>query len=152
MVIFEHIHCPLNRYTFQIRPVREWVEKHCEGRVLNLFAGKTILQVNEVRNDKDMEMPADYHLDALEFLNSWKEQKFNTILLDPPYAYLKSMELYKGVACSPFRQLKDATVNCLEPGGIVITFDYHSIVMGRVRVITFAVALLTAKTGNRSLS
>jgi hypothetical protein len=133
MIIFEHIRCPLNRYTFHIRPVREWVENNCEGRVLNLFAGKTRLRVNEIRNDKDVEMPANYHLDALEFLNTWQGPRFNTILLDPPYAYRKSMELYKGIVCSPFRRLKDAAVNCLEPGGIVITFGYHSIVMGRVR-------------------
>ena len=133
MIIFEHIRCPLNRYTFHIKPVRKWVEKTCEGRVLNLFAGKTLLQVNEIRNDKDPEMPAAHHLDALDFLNSWNGPKFNTILLDPPYAYRKSMELYKGNICSPFRQLKDAALKCLEPEGVVITFGYHSIVMGRTR-------------------
>ncbi|WP_317173763.1 RsmD family RNA methyltransferase [Mucilaginibacter rigui] len=101
--------------------------------MLNLFAGKTKLSVNETRNDLNPDMPADHHLDALDFLKAWQGPKFNTILLDPPYAYRKSMELYKGIICSPFRQLKDAAVSCLEPGGIVITFGYHSIVMGKVR-------------------
>jgi len=78
-------------------------------------------------------MPADHHLDALEFLETWQETKFRTILLDLPYAYRKSMELYKGIVCSPFRQMKDAALHCLEPGGIVLTFGYHSIVMGRNR-------------------
>ncbi|MFC0513138.1 hypothetical protein ACFFGT_02965 [Mucilaginibacter angelicae] len=133
MVIFEHIRCPLHRYTFQIKPVRSWVEQRCEGSVLNLFAGKTILQVNETRNDLDFDMPAAYHLDAVQFLNTWQGPKFNTILLDPPYAFRKSMELYKGIVCSPFRQLKDAALSCLQPEGIVITFGYHSIVMGRSR-------------------
>lgn len=133
MLIFEHFRCPLNRYTFRIRPVREWVEKTCEGRVLNLFAGKTILKVKETRNDLDPEMPAEHHLDALEFLNKWQGAKFDTILLDPPYAYRKSMELYKGIVCSPFRRLKDAATTVLEPGGIVITFGYHSVVMGKNR-------------------
>ncbi|GAA3989566.1 hypothetical protein [Mucilaginibacter dorajii] len=133
MIIFEHVRCPLHRYTFSVKPIRDWVERSCEGTVLNLFAGTTILQVNELRNDLDPEMPADFHMDALEFLRSWKGPRFQTILLDPPYAYRKSMELYKGMVCSPFRQLKDVVELCLEPGGIVITFGYHSIVMGKGR-------------------
>ncbi|MCC8407720.1 hypothetical protein LJ707_02185 [Mucilaginibacter sp. UR6-1] len=78
-------------------------------------------------------MPAAYHLDALQFLLSWNGGRFNTILLDPPYAYRKSMELYKGMVCSPFRQLKDAIPRVLVPGGLVITFGYHSVVMGKSR-------------------
>lgn len=133
MVQFEHFQCPLHRYTFSVKPIRQWVEQRCEGQVLNLFAGQTMLQVNETRNDLDPVMPANYHLDALDFLRSWQGKKFDTILLDPPYAYRKSMEMYKGIICSPFRQLKDEIPHCLEPGGIVITFGYHSVVMGKTR-------------------
>lgn len=144
MVQFEHIRCPLHRYTFSVRPIREWVERHCEGKVLNLFAGPTLLAVDEVRNDLDTAMPADYYLDALAFLRSWKHEPFDTILLDPPYAFRKSMELYKGLVCSPFRQLKDEIPRVLAPGGIVITFGYHSVVMGRQRgFVTERIALFS---------
>jgi hypothetical protein len=130
---FDHIRCPLHRYTFRVKAIRNWVEQTCEGRVLNLFAGPTKLAVDEIRNDLDPEMPTDFHQDALGLLRGWRGEKFKTILLDPPYAYRKSMELYKGMVCSPFRQLKDAIPDCLEPGGQVITFGYHSIVMGHNR-------------------
>lgn len=43
------------------------------------------------------------------------------------------MEMYKGIRCSPFRQLKDEIPKLLLPGGIVITFGYHSVVMGKNR-------------------
>jgi len=132
-ILFNHFRCPLNRYTFSVAPVRAWVESVCKGRVLNLFAGKTKLAVDETRNDLDPEVPADYHLDALEFLRRWKGEKFDTILLDPPYAYRKSMEMYKGMVCSPFRKLKDAIPACLHPAGVMVTFGYHSIVMGSSR-------------------
>lgn len=136
MIVFDHIRCPLHRYTFSVKPIRHWVEQACEGQVLNLFAGKTILQLPEVRNDIDPEMPADFHLDALRFVRAWKGGRFNTIVLDPPYAYRKSMELYKGNICSPFRQLKDELIRCIEPGGKVITFGYHSVSMGAGRGFT----------------
>jgi len=132
-VNFDYIKCPLNRYTFSVRPMKEWVETNCEGETLNLFAGKTKLLVNEIRNDLDGEMLADYHMDALAFVLDWNGEKFNTVLLDPPYAYRKSMEMYKGIIASPFRQLKDAIPDILKDNGIVITFGYHSTVMGTGR-------------------
>lgn len=130
---FDYIKCPLNRYTFSVRPMKEWVETNCEGKTLNLFAGKTKLLVNEIRNDLDSDMLADYHLDALAFVLNWNGEKFDTVLLDPPYAYRKSMEMYKGIIASPFRQLKDAIPDILKDNGIVITFGYHSTVMGTGR-------------------
>lgn len=130
---FDYIKCPLNRYTFSIAPIRQWVESVCSGKVLNLFAGITKLSVDEVRNDLDVSALADYHMDALEFVLSWDGDKFDTVLLDPPYAYRKSMEMYKGIVASPFRQLKDAIPSILNVGGTVITFGYHSTVMGTNR-------------------
>jgi hypothetical protein len=131
--IFNYIKCPLHRYTFSIAPMRKWVEENSVGRTLNLFAGNTKLDIDEIRNDMNKEMPADYHLDAVEFLRTWDGRKFRTILLDPPYSYRKSMEMYKGMKCSPFRLLKDNIHNVLLPNGIVITFGYHSVVMGTNR-------------------
>lgn len=131
--IFEYIKCPLHRYTFKIKPIRQWVERNCEGKTLNLFAGKTKLNIDEVRNDLDIEALSDYKMDAVEFLRSYSGKKFNTVLLDPPYAYRKSMEMYNGIRCSPFRQLKDEIKNILIFGGKVITFGYHSNTMGENR-------------------
>ena len=133
MITFDYIKCPLHRYTFQIKPIREWTEKNCTGRTLNLFAGKTKLNIDETRNDLDKEAIADYNMDALAFVKTWKGKKFDTILLDPPYAYRKSMEMYKGIIASPFRQLKDSIPRILTKNGTVITFGYHSVSMGTSR-------------------
>lgn len=131
--MFDYIKCPINRWTFKVNAIREWVEKTCEGKTLNLFAGRTILNIDEVRNDLDDDAIKDYQEDALQFLKEWKGDKFDTILLDPPYAYRKSMELYKGIKASPFRQLKDVIPPVLKPNGLVITFGYHSNTMSKGR-------------------
>ena len=133
---FDYIKCPLHRYTFSVKPIREWTERNCEGKTLNLFAGRTKLNIDEIRNDLDEEALADFRMDALEFLRTWKGEKFDTVLLDPPYAYRKSMEMYKGIRCSPFKQLKDEIPNVLKQGGKVITFGYHSNTMGQNRGFT----------------
>lgn len=134
---FDYIKCPLNRYTFSVKPIREWVEKTCEGYTLNAFAGRTkLLTVDEERNDLDEEALADWHMDAVEFARSWCGTKFDTILLDPPYSFRKSMEMYGGRKASRFRQLKDELTGIMNKGGIVITFGYHSVCMGIGRGFT----------------
>jgi len=131
--LFDYIRCPIHQYTFQVRSIRKWTENNCEGRTLNLFAGKTKLNIDEVRNDLDHEALADYRMNAVEFLRTWQGEKFDTILLDPPYSFRKSMKMYNGIKCSPFKQLKDEIKNVLNKGGEVITFGYHSNVMGENR-------------------
>lgn len=127
-----YLKTPLHKYTFSIRPIREWVESRCQGKVLNLFAGKTKLNCNEVRNDVDATMLADTHKDALDFVLSCKD-KFDTILLDPPYAYRKSMEMYNGHKASRFNEVKDNLHKILNKNGKVITFGYQSVSMGKTR-------------------
>jgi len=128
-----YVKTPIHRYTFKSKKLRQWVEENVEGRVLNLFAGQIKLQCNETRNDIDETMLAHYHLDAVDFCRQWSGDKFDTIILDPPYSYRKSMEKYNGKVMSPFNQLKDEVVRILEPGGIVMTFGYHSVSMGTKR-------------------
>jgi hypothetical protein len=130
---FTYLKTPLNKFTFKSKKILGWVVDNCEGKVLNLFAGETPLGIAEVRNDIREEMNADYHMDALEFVEKWDTSPFDTIILDPPYAYRKSMELYDGAVSSQFNRLKDAIVPILSDTGIVITFGYHSNVMGSGR-------------------
>jgi len=127
------VRTPLNKYTFKNKPMREWAEKHCLGYTLNLFCGPTRLSINELRNDLDTEVDADFHFDALDYVTISKGEVFETILLDPPYSYRKSMEFYGGRKASQFNQLKDALPRILKPNGRVITFGYHSVSMGKSR-------------------
>ncbi len=131
-----HVKCPLNRYTFKVSAIKKLVEEIAEGKVLNLFAGLVELKLDEIRNDLDGEMNAEYHMDALAFIKQFAipgRLYFNTVLLDPPYSYRKSMEMYHGKVTSPFNALKDAIPSVLNKDGLVITFGYHSIVMGSGR-------------------
>ena len=61
-----YLKTPLNKYTFAIKPIREWVENNSKGKVLNLFAGKTKLNLDEFRVDQDETMIADWYGDAYD--------------------------------------------------------------------------------------
>lgn len=130
---FDYIRCPINKQTFKVKSIREWVERTCEGKTLNLFAGKTKLNLDEIRNDLNKNVLADYFKDALQFVKEWDGDKFDSILLDPPYSYRKSMEFYNGIKASPFRQLKDNIPRILKFNGLVVSFGYHSNTMGKCR-------------------
>ena len=129
----EIIRTRLRRYTFEVDKIREWVERQCSGRVLNLFAGYNLLNVDEVRNDLDPDAPADYHLDCLDFVNTWDGEPFDTVVLDPPYAIRKSMEMYGGRKVSRFKLLADALPRILTENARIISFGYHTTFMGAGR-------------------
>lgn len=128
----ELINTNLKRYTFQSPKIKKWVEENSNGKCLNLFAGKTKLNLDEIRNDIDNEMLAENHLDALEFVKKCKI-KFDTIILDPPYAYRKAMEMYKGNYTSKFKLIADKIPRLLKKNGKVISFGYHTTFMGKKR-------------------
>ena len=137
-IVFTYLRQPLNRYTFRAPKTRAWVEEHCQGKVvLNLFAGPTRLNgCVEVANDIDPTIPCTlFQMDALECARMFREagELFDVVLIDGPYSYRKSMELYNGHKNSRFKQLLDVIPDILTPHGIVINFGYLSRVMSASR-------------------
>jgi hypothetical protein len=132
---FTYLTQPPKRYTFQQPKLREWTEKQCKGKVLNLFAGTTKLNVDEVRVDIDKNVPADYYMEAFEFVNFAKEQgmKFDTIVLDPPYNLRKSREKYGGRYIGSFTKIKNALLPLMNEGCIVISYGYDTVGMSKCR-------------------
>lgn len=133
MIKFIYLKQPLRPYTFEAPKIKKWIEDRAKGFVLNLFAGKTRLCVDELRNDIDKTYLQDYYKDAYNFVREWNGKKFDTIILDPPYSYRKGMEKYKGHYTSKFNLIKEEIPLILNKNGIVITFGYHSTFMGKKR-------------------
>jgi len=123
----------LRRHTFESPRIRKWAESRSSGKVLNLFAGPTKLDLDEVRNDINLEIDADYHMDAYDFVHHWNGSKFDTIILDPPYSYRKAMEMYNGYRNSRFKMVADNADRILNEDGVIISFGYHSTFMGLKR-------------------
>ncbi len=149
---FTYLKQPLNKYTFKAPKTKAWVEQHCEGKfVLNLFGGPTRLQgCFETSNDLNTELKTTYHQDALELIQGLAvgAEKFDVVVLDPPYAYRKSMECYKGnQIASRFKQLLDVVPKVLKANGEVITFGYHSSAMSGKRGFRIAEICLISHGG-----
>jgi hypothetical protein len=131
---FTYMTQPPKRYTFEQPRLKEWVESWCRGKVLNLFAGKTRLKVDEIRNDIDKSMPADYHMDAYEFVKTWGG-RFDTVILDPPYNLRKAREKYDGKYVGSFTKIRDILPRILKIGSRIITLGYDSVGIKNTRKV-----------------
>lgn len=144
---FTFLQQTLNRFTFRVKGIRNWVESQCKDKtVLNLFGGPTRLRgcietsndlehKAKLKNGRWLDIETTYHMDALDCVKMLiaQKRKYQRIVLDPPYSYRKSMEMYNGNLASRFKQICDLIPQLLTPDGKVITFGYHSIVMGEER-------------------
>jgi len=134
---FTYLKQPPSKFTFDMPKLKRWVEDRCEGKVLNLFAGKTMLGIDELRNDICIDMPAHYHLEVEEFIKMAVEKglKFDTVILDPPYNSRKSREKYEGRYIGSFTKIKDILPQIITENGLVITFGYDTVGMSKSRGI-----------------
>ncbi len=130
---FTYLMQPSKRYTFEQPKLKQWVELWCRGKVLNLFAGKVRLNVDEARNDIDLSMNADYYWDAFQFVANWKGKKFDTVILDPPYTYRKAKELYNNHLMGQLPRLKNKLLSILNDKARVISLGYDSVGMSTKR-------------------
>lgn len=88
----------LTKWTFESKPIREWVEEKLDGRVLNATAGQTSLNHEPVvRNDLNEKIDADYHVDVAELSRYLGESSFDTIVFDPPWTLYQANLRYNGI-------------------------------------------------------
>lgn len=122
-------------WTFSDPKVKSWVESRLEGRVLNLFAGKTMLDHTGeiVRVDINEDRDADYHFDALHVKDYFEDRSFDTVILDPPFSEIQSRKHYNGEHAGKFKHIRDEVADLVCPGGKTLTFGYHSTGMATTR-------------------
>lgn len=119
------------KWTFQNPDIREWVESHLTGRVLNACAGKSTLNHDSeiVRNDLDETRDVDISVDVAELQYHLDHDSYDTIVFDPPYTIYQSNLRYKGRQVGHARRAKESFEKLLRPGGIVIELGYHGTCM-----------------------
>jgi len=146
MIDFTYLKQPSKRWTFEQPKLKLWVEKWCKGRVLNLFAGKTRLNVDEIRVDISSEYYPDYIMDANEFLLYWSQDdmpKFDTVILDPPYNWRKAKEKYGNNMIGSYPILKNSLIEIINPHARIISLGYDTVGMSKKRgFVKIAICLI----------
>lgn len=146
---FTYLQQQPSRYTFEQPKLKAWVESWCKGRVLNLFAGKTKLNVDEYRVDSNKEMVADWYGDAYEFIVD-DRHTWDTIILDPPYNLNQAREKYEGHYISSLTRIYNRLVYMIDIGGYIITLGYNTGGMGKKRGFKKVAVCIVNHGGHRN--
>lgn len=134
-----------SRQTFDIPPIRALVKSYLNKSKVSIDPFARNKRWATYTNDLNHETAAEYHMQAVEFLEMLvvSEVKADLVLFDPPYSPRQVKECYESVgmafgkedawitaAWSPERNAID---RILEPQGVVISFGWNSMGMGPVR-------------------
>lgn len=147
-----------NKWTFTIKPIKELLsEEITKGLWCDPFAGMN--SPCQVKNDLNPEMNAEFHMDALEFLKTRKNDEFDGVLLDPPYSHRQVSEHYRhmGVKVTGWHTssgwgatIKNETARIIKPNGKVICFGWNSMGLGKSRGFEMTRVLLVPHGGSKN--
>lgn len=122
-----------NSNTFEIRPIKELIDKYTYGLVIDPFANKNKLA--NITNDLDEQYDTDYHMDALDFLKKFDDNSVDCVLYDPPYSVRQVSEVYRKLGHSVNMETTQASYwskqkkeigRIVNNNGIVISCGWNS--------------------------
>ena len=122
-----------NSKMFQIKPIRELINKYAYGVIIDPFANDS--KIGTITNDLDEQYDTDYHMDALDFLKMFGDNSVDTVLYDPPYSPRQVSECYTSLGktvnmqttqASYWSKQKEQIGRIVKKDDIVITCCWNS--------------------------
>jgi hypothetical protein len=126
-----------NRHTFKMRTVGSLLREEMRGLWADPLCG--VYSPAQLRNDADLALQADSHLDGLDFLRSLSTESVDGVLFDPPYSTEQALRKYKpkhnGTAgrAEYWARCKDEIARVVRKGGKAICFGWDSTGIGKGR-------------------
>lgn len=130
-----------SRWTFTIKPIAELLSRYVgDGKGwVDPFCGET--SPAEYKNDLNPENKhTASHLDANDYLSSFKSNSMNGVILDPPYSPRQVSDCYKGIGKEvtsidtqgrPLMRIRNASARIIKPGGFAIVCGWNSCGLGK---------------------
>lgn len=135
--------------TFSVQPIKEFVRSYTR----HLASEKAPVVIDPFArnhratytNDLNHKTAAQYHMDAEAFLKMLSEQqvKGDIVIFDPPYSPRQISECYKSVGMEVgmketqsallYQRVRNAIVPVIADYGIVLSFGWNSVGMGKER-------------------
>lgn len=146
-----------NKWTFLIQPIRNLLnEELTDGLWIDPFAGEH--SPASIKNDLNPAHPANYHIDALDFLKKFETASVDGVLFDPPYSPRQVRECYDSIGAgltwdgrvSFWSDAKNEIARILKPNGKVICFGWNSMGCGKKRGFEMQRILLVPHGGSRN--
>jgi hypothetical protein len=158
MIIYNREWAMPSADTFSIKPIGEFVKRYVLSSVsVDPFARNCKLAT--VTNDINPNTSADYHMDAIEFLDMYSVggALADVVVLDMPYSPRQISECYQELgrkvtmadtqSGNLYRRVRDAVMPILKPDGIVLSFGWNTVGMGKKRGFEIVEILLVCHGG-----
>jgi hypothetical protein len=128
--------------TCSIPPVRSFVDRWLAGSAVSVDPFARDQKLATLTNDMDLATAADHHHDAEQFLTNLHRQGVmcDRAIFDPPYSPRQVSEHYRSAGrevgragtqtSALYRRVRLALDRIMCPGGIVLSFGWHSNGMG----------------------
>lgn len=131
-----------NSRTFTIKPIKELISKYNTVGIVSADPFSCDNQIATITNDIDTQYNCNYHMDAIDFLKSLKDNSIDLMLFDPPYSPRQVSECYKKMKLSVnlqttqssfWSKLKDEIKRVCKKDAICISFGWNSGGIGESR-------------------
>ena len=132
-----------NHDTFSVRPIGEFVQRYLEASTVSVDPFARNKQWATYTNDLNPDTSAQRHMDAEDFLRELHAEKVSAdlVIFDPPYSPRQISECYKSVGLTVgmketqsallYQRVRNAVMPIIAPGGIVLSFGWNSVGMGK---------------------
>lgn len=129
--------------TFDCPPIEGFVKKYLMHSKKSVDPFARNKRWATYTNDLNPKTNADSHMDAIDFLKQLADggKSADLVIIDPPYSPRQTKECYDNIGLKMesndallglFRKkLKEQICRVLVPGGIVLTFGWNSVGMGK---------------------
>ncbi len=143
--------------TFMVPPITAFVQRWWRSPSVDPFARNSMRAT--YRNDLSPDTKAEFHLDAVDFLDLMAARgvRAELIVFDPPYSPRQVAEVYQSIGQSAtttdtqtaalYRRVRDGLDRLLVPGGIALSFGWNSAGFGRHRDYRIEELLLVSHGG-----
>ena len=131
--------------TMNCQPIRAWVLHHMASASVSVDPFARNQRIATHTNDMNPDTAADYHMDAGEYCQMLERRKVvaDVVLFDPPYSPRQVTECYQACGKTPttgdtqnaalYRRIRDSLDAIVRPGGVVLSFGWNSVGMGKGR-------------------
>ena len=147
--------------TFSVPPIGEFVKKYLKNSTVSVDPFARNKEWATYTNDLNPETSAQYHLDALEFMEGLAEQgvKADLVIFDPPYSPRQLAECYKQVGrkatmqdtqAKSWSDWKNAIANITDKNSIVLSFGWNTVGMGKKRGFEIVEILMVCHGGQHN--
>ena len=158
-IVFHRIWAMPNSRTFQVKPIKEFVERNLNGRRVIVDPFSCECKYGTITNDLNPEYDTDYHMDALEFLKMLPDKCADAVIYDPPYSSRQVSECYKGYGIPVTMETTQASwrarhldeiARITKDGGICLCFGWNSNGVGKKRGFALTEVLLVLHGGSKN--